>query len=112
MRGYSYVYILQSSADPQRHYTGLTGDLSERLRKHNAGEVPHTAKFKPWVIRHLLRHAASGSHATDCALRFRVVAGAIVVLKAIQSHPDPGLCLIENRMASDVVCQVPHRDAG
>ena len=50
MRGYSYVYILQSETDPSRHYTGLTDDLDTRLRKHNAGGVLYTAKFKPWRI--------------------------------------------------------------
>jgi len=45
-----YVYILQS-ADGSRFYVGLTQNLTERLRKHNAGEVPHTAKFKPWLIK-------------------------------------------------------------
>ena len=45
-----YVYILQSMADSERHYTGVTGDLKARLAKHNAGEVPHTSKFKPWRI--------------------------------------------------------------
>jgi predicted GIY-YIG superfamily endonuclease len=46
-----YVYILQSEPDPDRFYTGLTADLESRLKKHNAGEVPHTAKFKPWRIK-------------------------------------------------------------
>ena len=45
-----YVYILQSIADPERHYTGITEDLKARLAKHNAGEVSHTSKFKPWRI--------------------------------------------------------------
>jgi len=48
---FSYVYILQSEADPGRFYTGLTDNLKVRLRWHNAGEVPHTAKFKPWRIK-------------------------------------------------------------
>lgn len=25
--------------------------MRQRLREHNAGKVPHTAKFKPWIIR-------------------------------------------------------------
>ncbi len=49
MSNFTYVYILQSESDPRRHYTGLTDDA--RLRKHNAGEVGHTSKFKPWIIR-------------------------------------------------------------
>jgi predicted GIY-YIG superfamily endonuclease len=48
---FSYVYILQSEADPRRFYSGLTDDLRARLKKHNAGEVTHTAKWKPWRIK-------------------------------------------------------------
>jgi predicted GIY-YIG superfamily endonuclease len=29
----------------------MTEDLKRRLAKHNAGEVPHTAKFKLWRIK-------------------------------------------------------------
>ena len=49
--GFDYVYILQSEALPERFYVGLTDDLKDRLRRHNAGEVPHTAKFRPWRIK-------------------------------------------------------------
>jgi putative endonuclease len=45
---FSYVYILHSETHPTRFYVGLTDDLQDRLRRHNTGEVPHTAKFKPW----------------------------------------------------------------
>lgn len=48
---YSYVYILRSEENPKRHYTGLTDDLNDRLRCHNAGEVAHTSKHRPWKIR-------------------------------------------------------------
>ncbi len=51
MATFSYVYILQSESDPSKHYTGLTDDLHDRLRRHNAGEVAHTAKHTPWQIR-------------------------------------------------------------
>ncbi|MPZ37800.1 MAG: GIY-YIG nuclease family protein [Rhizobiales bacterium] len=46
-----YVYILQSISDPDRFYIGITEDLRIRVNKHNAGEVFHTAKFKPWTIK-------------------------------------------------------------
>lgn len=46
-----YVYILQSQLHSERYYTGITTDLDARLKKHNAGEVPHTAKFKPWDLK-------------------------------------------------------------
>jgi predicted GIY-YIG superfamily endonuclease len=48
---FSYVYILQSECDAARFYVGLTDDLHARLPKHNAGGVPHTAKFRPWRIK-------------------------------------------------------------
>jgi len=44
---YYYVYLLSSLSTPNRHYTGLTQDLSSRLKKHNAGEVTHTSKYLP-----------------------------------------------------------------
>ena len=48
---FHYVYILKSVANPEHFYVGLTEALHDRLLKHNAGEVPHTSKFKPWVIK-------------------------------------------------------------
>jgi predicted GIY-YIG superfamily endonuclease len=45
-----YVYILQSE-DGEHFYVGSTDDLRERLKKHNSGSVPHTAKFKPWRVK-------------------------------------------------------------
>ncbi|MBW2266030.1 MAG: GIY-YIG nuclease family protein [Deltaproteobacteria bacterium] len=46
-----YVYILQSEGEPPRFYTGFTEDLKARLKDHNTGKDPHTAKFKPWKIK-------------------------------------------------------------
>jgi predicted GIY-YIG superfamily endonuclease len=46
-----YVYILQSERDEGHFYSGLTEDLQARLKKHNAGDVPHTAKLRPWRIK-------------------------------------------------------------
>jgi predicted GIY-YIG superfamily endonuclease len=48
---FSYVYILQSIPTPESFYVGLTENLKQRLAKHNSGDVPHTAKFKPWRIK-------------------------------------------------------------
>jgi predicted GIY-YIG superfamily endonuclease len=47
---FCYVYILQSQANDQRYYVGLADDLRDRLRRHNAGEVLHTAKFRAWRV--------------------------------------------------------------
>ena len=45
-----YVYILQAELGVERHYVGVTGDLKDRLSKHNAGEVLSTSKYRPWLI--------------------------------------------------------------
>ena len=47
----TYVYILESVAFPGRFYVGIARDLKARLSKHNAGEVPHTSKYRPWRIK-------------------------------------------------------------
>ena len=52
-----YVCILQSIGNEEHFYTGLTDDLRVRLKKHNAGEVLHTAKFEPWRIKTYLAFA-------------------------------------------------------
>jgi predicted GIY-YIG superfamily endonuclease len=46
-----YVYILRSDTDGDRYYVGVTGDLRDRLRRHNAGEVSHTSKHLPWRVK-------------------------------------------------------------
>jgi len=46
-----YVYILQSEVKPETFYVGFTEDLRARLKIHNAGQVFHTAKFRPWRIK-------------------------------------------------------------
>ena len=45
-----YTYILRSLSQPEQRYIGSTADLKFRLAKHNAGEVTHTSKFKPWKV--------------------------------------------------------------
>ena len=45
-----YTCILRSIFHHDQRYIGSTADLKARLAKHNAGEVPHTSKFKPWKV--------------------------------------------------------------
>jgi len=46
-----YVYILKSESNPEHYYTGFTENLETRLKTHNAGQVSHTSKFRPWRIK-------------------------------------------------------------
>lgn len=41
-----YVYVLRSEIDGLL-YTGCTSDLRQRLKKHNAGQVPSTKDRTP-----------------------------------------------------------------
>jgi putative endonuclease len=45
-----YVYLLQSLSVPTQRYVGVTANLEERLRAHNAGASSHTSKYRPWKI--------------------------------------------------------------
>ena len=46
-----HVYILQSLADTEAFYTGITDDSKVRLSAHNSGAVTHTAKHRPWRLK-------------------------------------------------------------
>jgi predicted GIY-YIG superfamily endonuclease len=46
-KNFYYVYILVSESDETRHYTGVTENLEARLKAHNNGQDPHTAKYRP-----------------------------------------------------------------
>lgn len=50
MTGFYYVYMLSDVATRTHHYVGITADLKQRLEHHNAGQVLHTSKFRPWQI--------------------------------------------------------------
>ena len=48
--GRRFVYILQSHSDPERHYTGVTSDVDNRLEWHNHGPSGQTLKHRPWSL--------------------------------------------------------------
>ena len=72
MATFHYVYLLVSKPAPARHYTGVTEDLLGRLKAHNAGQLPYTAKYKPWVI--------------DTAIAFRSRKKAAAFERYLKSH--------------------------
>ena len=49
-RQMKYVYILENQ-DSEHFYAGITDDVPARLAKHNAGEVAHTSKYRPWQLK-------------------------------------------------------------
>lgn len=44
------VYLLQSISYPNQRYIGITSNVKERLKAHNAGKCRHTAKYAPWKV--------------------------------------------------------------
>lgn len=55
-----YVYLLQSQRHPEQRYVGLTSDIKKRLAAHNAGQSPHTSKYRPWKLIIYLAFADEG----------------------------------------------------
>jgi len=47
---FTYAYIPQSQIAPDRFYVGLRDDRRDGLRRHNGGEVSHTAEYRPWSL--------------------------------------------------------------
>lgn len=45
-----YVYLIRSIPYPNQQYVGVSSNLRNRLKKHNEGGSPHTAKYKPWEL--------------------------------------------------------------
>ena len=45
-----FVYVLESTRNPHRHYSGLTSDVAARLAAHNDARSLHTAKHGPWKL--------------------------------------------------------------
>jgi len=52
-----YVYLIESLSNPNKRYTGITSNLNNRVKEHNAGKLPNTAKFKPWKVVVAIRFA-------------------------------------------------------
>jgi predicted GIY-YIG superfamily endonuclease len=44
------VYIIKSLTTPDEYYVGVTSNMALRLRAHNGGRSPHTARHRPWRI--------------------------------------------------------------
>jgi putative endonuclease len=45
-----FVYVLRSTVDTSRYYTGLTIDVPTRLAIHNSGGSDYTRTLRPWEL--------------------------------------------------------------
>jgi putative endonuclease len=45
-----YVYSIQSEANPNLYYVGITANIEKRLAEHNSGKSIHTNKNSPWKL--------------------------------------------------------------
>jgi len=54
-----YVYIIQSQKDS--YYIGTTGDLSERIDRHNQGRSKYTKHKRPWNLVYVEEHTDRSS---------------------------------------------------
>ena len=43
------LYIIKSEAK-ERHYTGVTKNIKERLQRHNQGRNKSTRNHRPWKV--------------------------------------------------------------
>ena len=50
-----YVYLIQSVSAQDERYLGMTTDLKERLREHNAGKIFPYFKIQAMEADHLYR---------------------------------------------------------
>jgi len=65
-----YVYLIRSIPCPNKRYVGITSHLENRLKKHNDGGLPHTAKYKPWqLVTHLSFSSDSRAYAFEAYLK-------------------------------------------
>lgn len=55
-----YVYLLRSIRHPPQRYVGITRNLNRRMRDHNEGKSPHTAKYRPWELVVAIRFEDDG----------------------------------------------------
>ena len=79
-----YVYILES-LDSEHFYVGITDGLRARLKKHNAGEVTHTSKYRPWKLRTYIafsdeKRAFACREVSEVSIRPRICEKALLMI--------------------------------
>ena len=58
-----YVYLIKSIPNLEQKYIGMTDDLPQRLKDHNAGRSLHTSKYKPWRLINYIAFSQKNSAA-------------------------------------------------
>jgi putative endonuclease len=44
-----YIYVLFSHS-AQKYYVGMTKNIQQRFKEHNAGKSTFTSAYKPWIL--------------------------------------------------------------
>jgi len=57
-----YLYILESLKD-KTYYVGSTGNLKDRVERHNQGRVSYTKPRRPWKLVYSEEHPDRSSAA-------------------------------------------------
>ena len=78
-----FVYILQSIDHPDQFCTGPTNDVQTRLAAHNAGQSPHTSKYKPRRIVSA-HYFADASTAAAFELNLKTGSGRVFAAKHLR----------------------------
>ena len=66
-----HVYILQSQKD-QSYYIGTTGELSQRVDRHNQGRSKYTKQKRPWNLVYMEEYPdRSGAMKREYAIKRR-----------------------------------------
>jgi predicted GIY-YIG superfamily endonuclease len=58
-----FVYMLRSLRDRTRDYTGVTGNVAQRLAVHNSGGSKYKSDLRPWRLIVSLEFATESSTA-------------------------------------------------
>ena len=57
MSGFHYVYLIDSLSSAPRRHIGVTAEFAAEIARHNRGEVPETARHRPWKLRAVVAFA-------------------------------------------------------
>lgn len=79
-----FVYILQSQKNGQ-YYIGMSGDVLERLKRHNDGRVVSTKYKRPWLLC-FQQSCATRKEASQVEQKLKALKSRKIIDKVIQEQ--------------------------